>query len=72
LPFLITSTVQSGGSVVITWASSASRVYQVQSRGSLNSGTWANLGSPITASGSSTSFTNTIASTNLFYRVYGN
>jgi len=69
-PFLITSVARSGGSVVLTWASSSGRTYQVQSR-DLLSGTWGNLGSPITATGSATSFTNAISSDTRFYRVSG-
>ena len=70
-PFPITSVSQSGGSVIITWASSNGRTYQVQSRDSLSTGTWGNIGGPITATGSSTSFTNIMSSDTRFYRVGG-
>jgi len=67
--FSITSVSQSGDSVVLTWQSSAGKVYQVQSRDSLASGTWADLGDAITAAGDSTSFTNAISGASKFYRV---
>ena len=70
-PFLITSVTRSGDAVVITWASSSNRTYQVQARDSLTTGDWGNLGSSITASGSSTSFTNVSASDGRYYRVGG-
>jgi hypothetical protein len=70
-PFPITSVVRDGGSVILTWNSQAGRTYQVQSRDSLSAGTWGNLGGPIPATGSTTSFTNTISSDTRFYRVGG-
>jgi hypothetical protein len=70
-PFPITSVVRDGGSVILIWNSQAGRTYQVQSRDSLSAGTWGNLGGPIPATGSTTSFTNTISSDTRFYRVGG-
>jgi hypothetical protein len=58
--------------VVFTWQSVAGRNYQVQLKSSLSSANWSNLGSGITASGSTTSFTNTTADTAAkFYRIQG-
>jgi hypothetical protein len=70
-PFPITSIVQSSSSVILTWSSQAGRTYQVQSRDSLSTGAWGNLGSTIIATGTSTSFTNAVSGNNTFYRVQG-
>jgi hypothetical protein len=67
--FSITSVVQSGNSIILIWQSNAGQAYQVQSRDSLESGSWANLGSAVVAVGSSTSFTNAISGGSKFYRV---
>jgi hypothetical protein len=70
--FNITSiTVSSGPGVVLNWESVAGHTYQVQSRGSLTSGTWTNLGSTVTATGSTSSFTNSFSGDSQFYRVQG-
>lgn len=69
--FPITSMIQSGGSVVLSWQSVAGHGYQVQSRESLSTGSWSDLGSAITATGSTTSFTNVISGASNFYRVQG-
>lgn len=68
--FSIVSIVRQGGAVVFTWTSVPNRTYQIQSRDSLTGG-WSNLGSPITATGATTSFTNTISGSTRFYRVSG-
>jgi hypothetical protein len=68
--FSITSITRSGDSVILNWQSAAGHVYQVRSSDSLSTGTWTDLGGPITAIGSTTSFTNAM-STNRFYRVLG-
>jgi hypothetical protein len=41
----------------LTWNSTAGRRYQVRHRASLGETTWSNLGSPVTATGSTTEFT---------------
>jgi hypothetical protein len=70
--FNITSiSASSGPGVVLSWDSVAGHSYQVQSRGALASGTWANLGSAVTATGSTTSFTNSLSGEAQFYRVQG-
>lgn len=59
-----------GGSALITWTSSASAQYQVQSTTSLASPNWQNVGSPVTAQGSTASATVTLTSAPVvFYRV---
>lgn len=70
-PFPITSIVQNGGSIILSWASLGGRTYQVQSRDSLSTGAWGNLGSPVIATGTSTSFTNAVSGNSTFYRVQG-
>src|SRR6185369_16002762 len=58
VPFNITSiTHPTADSAVITWDSTSSRSYQVQSRDSLTSGNW-NTNATVSAIGSSTSYTN--------------
>jgi Immunoglobulin domain len=70
-PFSITSAVpQSGSAVVLTWQSVAGHSYQVQFKNSLTDSTWSNAGTPITATGSTASFTDNVpAASNRFYRV---
>jgi hypothetical protein len=46
-----------GNNVTITWSSVSGKTYQVQKRASLSSGTWTDVGLPMTASGSSSSAT---------------
>lgn len=69
--FPITSIAPSDGSVVLTWQSVAGHSYQVQARDTLETGIWGDLGSPIVASGPTSSFTNAISPTPRFYRVTG-
>ena len=58
------------GSLVVTWSTVTGGSYQLQSSSSLSSNAWANLGSVLTASGSTLSATNPIASGSpRFYRV---
>ena len=71
-PFTITSISHSSGSVVLTWPSAVGRIYQVQSRDSVSTGNWSNLNGVITATGSTSSFTNSTAGSDTrFYRVGG-
>ena len=71
-PFRITGITASPGSgIVLSWQSVTGHAYQVQSRGSFSSGTWANLGGAVLATGSSASFTNTLSGETQFYRVQG-
>jgi hypothetical protein len=70
-PFMLTSITSQGSTVIITWPSLAGQVFRVQSRAFLSSGTWADIGSPITATGTTTSFTNSMSGDSQFYRVRG-
>jgi hypothetical protein len=69
--FRITGVTEQSGSVVLAWQSVANHTYQVQARDALGTGSWANLGSALTATTSTTSFTNPIAGPVKFYRVQG-
>ena len=72
-PFGITSvSAQPGPAVVLTWQSVSTRSYQVQFKNSLSDAAWIDAGSPIVATGATTSFTNSVPGTNTqFYRVKG-
>jgi hypothetical protein len=64
--------LQNGSAVVLTWQSVAGHNYQVQYKNNLTNPAWTNLGSPITAAGNSTSFTNEISGlANRFFRIQG-
>ena len=72
-PFsFVAITNQVGTGVTLTWQSFAGRTYLVQSTSSLISVSWANVGAPIVATGSTTSYTDTTPTSRaLFYRVAG-
>ncbi|HET7624765.1 MAG TPA: immunoglobulin domain-containing protein [Verrucomicrobiae bacterium] len=63
--------LQSGPSVVLTWQSVAGHNYQVQFKNNLADSNWTDLGSPVMATGNSTSFTNEISGANRFFRIQG-
>ncbi len=69
LPITITSIVLLGNSVVLTFTTESGRTYQVQSKDSLSDIIWINQGVPIVAMDTMVSSTNSISSTNRFYRV---
>ncbi|MFM8653921.1 MAG: thrombospondin type 3 repeat-containing protein, partial [Verrucomicrobiota bacterium] len=46
-----------GNSVTISWSSVSGKTYQVQKRASLTSGSWVDVGGPITATSGSSSAT---------------
>ncbi|HZR16582.1 MAG TPA: fibronectin type III domain-containing protein [Verrucomicrobiae bacterium] len=71
LPILISTSRVSNG-VQLTWSTQPSTVYRVQTR-SLAQGTWTDLSGSITASGSTTTWTDTNAFSvpNRFYRIIG-
>ncbi|HTL72980.1 MAG TPA: immunoglobulin domain-containing protein [bacterium] len=72
-PFSIISiTPLAGPSLTLTWQSVANHAYQVQSKASLTDPTWTDVGSSITASGTTTSATNNVSDAAQFYRVLGN
>jgi hypothetical protein len=69
LPKIESVTLTSSGST-ITWASAAQRRFQVWSRQDLANDSWRRVGSPITATNSSTQFTDVSATNSLrFYRL---
>jgi hypothetical protein len=75
-PFNMTSVLEIPGTgVVLTWQSLPEFTYQVQVASTLSgSAVWSNLGAPIVATGTTTSYTDTSANASLvtgFYRVVG-
>jgi hypothetical protein len=69
LPEIESVTLTATGST-ITWASAAQRRFQVWSREDLANDSWRKIGSPITATNSSTQFTDVSATNSLrFYRL---
>ncbi|HEX3718384.1 MAG TPA: hypothetical protein VH595_10495 [Verrucomicrobiae bacterium] len=62
-----------GVGLVLTWQSVSNHTYQVESESALSKpGSWVNVGSPVRATGATTSYTNTLSTTaNQFYRVVG-
>jgi hypothetical protein len=72
LPFNIISAIpQAGTKLALTWESVAGHTYQIQARTNLAAGSWSDVGSPVSASGDTTSVTNTISSPVQFYRIQG-
>ncbi len=71
-PFSITSVTHSGSSTTLTWPSVSGHIYQVQYKNALTDATWTSIGGAITASGATTSYTDTTASgAARTYRVLG-
>jgi len=62
---------RTGNQVTISWSSVPSKTYQVQKRASLTSGTWVDVGDPITATGTTSSATVDVsdAPNNCFLRI---
>jgi hypothetical protein len=54
-PPVFQTVLQSQGQLLVTWNTVSNRVYQLQARNLLESGTWSLLGVPLTASGDSLS-----------------
>lgn len=69
IPFTLTVTRPDANSITLSWPSLAGHNYQVQSRASLAEGDWSDVGQMLNASGSLTSFTNTIENSAQFFRV---
>ncbi|GEM_PF-5585944 len=69
LPFPVTLALEGVDQVRLSWPSEPGHTYQVQTRSSLVDGEWSDVGEPITASGSSAAWTNTIGGSAQFYRV---
>jgi hypothetical protein len=70
-PFSVTSINAQSGASVITWQSVTGHAYQVQYKDNLSDANWLSVGSVVVASGTTTSFTNTVASPMRVYRVRG-
>ena len=72
-PFgIISVSAQGGPAVVLTWQSVSTRSYQVQYKDSLSDAMWIDAGSPIVASGTTTSYTNSVIGTSTrYYRISG-
>jgi hypothetical protein len=64
----IISAAKSGNTITLTWTSQAGLTYQLQYRPTITQA-WVNLGSPITATGTTTSASDTIGASQRFYRV---
>jgi hypothetical protein len=64
--------LQTGSAIVLTWQTVSGHSYQIQYKEFLTDPSWTDLGSPISAAGSSTSFTNNISgAATRFYRIKG-
>jgi hypothetical protein len=63
---------KTGNNMQITWSSVASKIYRVAYKDNLNDATWTNLSGLITATGTTTSYTDTTASskTQRYYVAY--
>jgi hypothetical protein len=70
-PFSVTATFIHGTGVVLSWPAVVGRSYQVQSTPSISPTTWSNVGSPITATATPMSYTNSTPNGALYYRVIG-
>src|ERR1035441_2165706 len=56
--------------LTLTWITEAGGIYQLQSSASLNTPHWTNLGSPVTATGGSITFTDSVTNApQRFYRL---
>ncbi len=67
-PFSILSTTATGNTLTITWKAETGATYQVQQVSALG-GSWENVGSPIVATGTTASYSETIVPGPRFYRV---
>lgn len=65
----ITNIQRSGNTVTLTWSSVAGRTYRVDFKTDFNAPTWTTLGSPVVATGTSTSASDPNATGQRFYRV---
>ena len=66
----ITSITNNAGTITIQWSSAPTRVYRVEYKGDLSDATWTQVGGNVTATGTTSSLTDTIAaSVRRFYRV---
>lgn len=65
----VVSTSKSGNTVTVTWTSQPNLNYQLQYKTNVTQVGWLNLGSAITATGSTASASDTISATQRYYRV---
>lgn len=65
----IISTAKSGNTISLTWTSQANLNYQLQYKTNLTQVGWLNLGGTIKATGPTTSTSDTISSTQRYYRI---
>lgn len=65
----ITSAVKNGNTLTLTWTSQANLNYQLQYKTNVTQVGWLNVGSPVTATGPTTSTSDTISATQRYYRV---
>jgi hypothetical protein len=69
-PAAVVHASKSGNTLNLSWASVTNRNYQVQMRTNLTAGAWANLGSPILATTTTTTYSDTpLSDKTRFYRV---
>jgi hypothetical protein len=66
--FKVLSATLSNNQLTITWEARSGSSYQVQQKSDMN-GTWQNLGSPVTATGATATFSETVAAGARFYRI---
>jgi len=65
----IISETTTGNAIILTWTSQSGLKYQVQSKSDLNQSGWTNVGNPVTATGTTTSESLPISSTQQYFRV---
>jgi hypothetical protein len=71
-PFSITSVIpQPESKFALTWQSVAGHTYQIQSRTDLATGSWSDVGPAVSATGTTTSATNSVSESAQFYRIQG-
>ena len=70
-PFSVTANNVHGTGVVLSWPAVVGRSYQLQSTPSISPTAWSNVGSPITATATPMSYTNSTPTGTLYYRVIG-
>ena len=66
----ITSITNNAGTITIRWSSVPTRTYRVEYKSDLSTATWTQVGGNVTATGTSSSLSDTIAAdVRRFYRV---
>jgi hypothetical protein len=68
-PPVIQSVMQSGNSFTFTWSTRPTQVYQIQYTTNLTGSAWSNFGGPIVATNSTTTASDPITNSQVFYRV---